>query len=134
MAVTNTKTPKKPKSTNGSETGNETGSGGVDPTRPIGRGNPPASGMFKEGNEGGGRPPGRNTKTVVLALLDMRKRVRSAKLMADLAEVYGKAPEDLTVREITNAIQVREAFNGSTSAARYLATAAGEMSNDEDML
>lgn len=56
------------------------GSGGVDPTKPIGPGNPPASGKFKPGQSGNpkGYPKGQlNTKTIIKYWLGQEEEIKN---------------------------------------------------------
>jgi hypothetical protein len=56
----------------------ETGSGGIDPTRPIGKSNPPAHSQFKKGKSGNpkGYPKGQlQTKTIISYWLGTKEEI-----------------------------------------------------------
>lgn len=112
------------------------GSGGVDPTRPIGPGNPPAATMFTSENPGNldGRPKGsRNAKSIMRDILAFKRGVKpdEGKLRDAVAEYLGKAPEEVTVREMGLVGQARRMVeHEDTSAATFCLKVAGELADD----
>lgn len=117
------------------------GSGGVDPTRPIGDHNPPAATQFQPGcKPGPGRPKGsRDSSTIMRAMFDAVGRVdgrddnarkEAIRIMNEMLGLDG-TEDSFTQREFMLAAQLIKAKMGDTAAARYCTQLAGEMP-DED--
>lgn len=108
-------------------------SGGADPTRPIGPGNPPRAHQFQPGNPG--RPPGiRDSRQLAQKLLSVMRKVPQAH-RAQFAEVMGEHKEEYSQRELMLAAQMLKAITkGDTAAFRAVLEVAGELRSEEDNL
>lgn len=115
----------------GTEHGNIAGgSGGVDPTRPIGPGNPPAAHQWRAGHSGnpaGMKKGTRHMRLVAKDMLDAIGQELTLEKREAAAKFLGKeGPDALTNRELMLLSQLERALKGSTPAFLAIAKIAGE--------
>ncbi len=111
---------------------NQLASGGVDPTRPVGPGNPPAAHTWRAGHSGNpdGMKKGQRHMKLILKDIFDSEHALDEKKRANAAKFLGKDHvDDLTAREIMLLAQVDRAFKGNTQAFMALAKIAGEYSD-----
>lgn len=122
----------------GNEKGTENIKVGVDPSRPIGLGNPPAAGMIQPGEVRNptGWPKGRKqARTVVRAILDATRKVNDPNLKKVVAQFLGVEVEDVTNRELMLIMQANKAIvKSDTQAATLMLKAAGELQDDVNLI
>lgn len=101
---------------------------GVDPSKPVGPGNPPATGTWKPGKSGNpaGKIPGtKNMSTIARELFDVDITL-NGEMRQMVAAITGKHVDKVTGRELAMIANYAQALRGKTHALRYHAEVAGE--------
>lgn len=104
-------------------------SGGVDPTRPIGPGNPPRSGTWQAGHSGnpdGMKKGARHMRLILKDILDSEQAMPEERRKIAAQYLGKQSVEDLTTREMLLLSQLDRALKGSTPAFLAIAKISGE--------
>lgn len=111
---------------------------GVDPTRPIGHGNPPAHSVIQPGEcrNPAGKPKGtKNAKTVARAILDTCRVISDPQMQKVVAQFIAGDSREISNRELIMITQANKAITkADTQAATLILKTAGELQDDVNLI